>query len=157
MRPESSAWCCAGSLDRTVKLWDLDAGMQIATSRFQPCGVRALALDPDMLVCSASKVTFLTPWECMGTIRPLSCESCCPLIRGIGGPRAERVAVNKAAPGRTQAQDRHTCLLSALSLQLETWVALVLRSMQGFCPAVTMHKADDGSARIAFGIVCFFS
>lgn len=56
MRSESYAWCCAGSLDRTVKLWDLHAGMQIATSRFQPCGVRALALDQDMLVCSASKV-----------------------------------------------------------------------------------------------------
>ena len=40
-----------------MKLWDLNAGMQIATSRFQPCGVRALALDQDMLVCSASKVT----------------------------------------------------------------------------------------------------
>ena len=39
-----------------MKLWDLNAGMQIATSRFQPCGVRALALDQDMLVCSASKV-----------------------------------------------------------------------------------------------------
>ena len=39
-----------------MKLWDLAAGMQIATSRFQPCGVRALALDQDMLACSASKV-----------------------------------------------------------------------------------------------------
>ena len=39
-----------------MKLWDLEAGMQIATSRFQPCGVRALALDQDMLACSASKV-----------------------------------------------------------------------------------------------------
>lgn len=43
-------------MDRTVKLWDLSAGMQIATSRLQPCAVRALALDQDMLVCSASKV-----------------------------------------------------------------------------------------------------
>ncbi len=46
----------AGSLDRTVKLWDLSAGMQIATSRYQPSAVRALALDARMLVCSASKV-----------------------------------------------------------------------------------------------------
>ena len=53
--PRAALWCDAGSMDRTVKLWDLNAGMQIATSRFQPCGVRALALDQDMLVCSASK------------------------------------------------------------------------------------------------------
>lgn len=49
-------WCHAGSLDRTVKLWDLNAGIQIATSRYQPCTVRTLALDASMLVCSASKV-----------------------------------------------------------------------------------------------------
>ena len=49
----------AGSMDRTLKLWDLNAGMQIATSRFQPSTVRALALDQGMLVCSASTVRSL--------------------------------------------------------------------------------------------------
>ena len=53
----------AGSMDRTVKLWDLNAGMQIATSRFQPCGVRTLALDQDMLACSASKVGNTTSFQ----------------------------------------------------------------------------------------------
>ena len=55
-------WVVAGSLDRTVKLWDLNAGLQIATSRLQPSAVRTLALDASMLVCSASKVNF-----CAGT------------------------------------------------------------------------------------------
>ena len=59
--PRAALWCDAGSMDRTVKLWDLNAGMQIATSRFQPCGVRALALDQDMLVCSASKACTVLP------------------------------------------------------------------------------------------------
>ncbi|EIE19917.1 WD40 repeat-like protein [Coccomyxa subellipsoidea C-169] len=55
-----------GSLDRTVKLWDLSAGMQIATSRYQPSAVRALALDARMLVCSASKAGSLRVWRAAG-------------------------------------------------------------------------------------------
>ncbi|CAL8466377.1 g5913 [Coccomyxa elongata] len=56
-----------GSLDRTVKLWDLSAGIQIATSRYQPCTVRTLALDASMLVCSASKAGSLRVWKAAGS------------------------------------------------------------------------------------------
>ncbi|BDA51263.1 probable E3 ubiquitin ligase complex SCF subunit sconB at N-terminal half [Coccomyxa sp. Obi] len=56
-----------GSVDRTVKLWDLNAGIQIATSRYQPCTVRTLALDARMLVCSASKVGSLRVWKAVGS------------------------------------------------------------------------------------------
>jgi hypothetical protein len=39
-----------------VKLWDLSAGVQLSTSRYQPAAVRTLALDDRLLVASASKV-----------------------------------------------------------------------------------------------------
>ena len=40
----------AGSRDRTVKLWDLSAGMLLATKRSPVGSVRSLAVDEDLLV-----------------------------------------------------------------------------------------------------------
>ena len=47
-----------------VKLWDLSAGVQVATSRLQPAAVRALALDANMLVASASNVSLCCSMLC---------------------------------------------------------------------------------------------
>ena len=65
---------CAGAMDRTVKLWDLASGVQVATSRLQPCTVRALALDAHMLVASASKVR--PPRDGCPTVTPQSRLGC---------------------------------------------------------------------------------
>lgn len=44
----------AGSADKTVRLWSLDAGMPLATSRSHSGTVRALALDEHLLVSASN-------------------------------------------------------------------------------------------------------
>jgi len=44
----------AGSSDRTVKVWDMRAGMPLATSKLHGGTVRCLAVDEDMLVSGSS-------------------------------------------------------------------------------------------------------
>ena len=44
----------AGSSERTVKLWDMRAGMPLATSKLHGGTVRCLAVDEDMLVSGSS-------------------------------------------------------------------------------------------------------
>ena len=56
--------CCAraptsvahhsGSADKTVRLWSLNAGMPLATSRSHSGPVRALALDEHLLVSASN-------------------------------------------------------------------------------------------------------
>lgn len=46
----------AGSADRTVRLWSLDTGMPLATSRLHSGTVRALALDERILVSASNLV-----------------------------------------------------------------------------------------------------
>lgn len=44
----------AGSSDRTVKVWDMRAGMPLATSKLHGGTVRCLAVDEDMLISGSS-------------------------------------------------------------------------------------------------------
>eukprot|EP00891_Asterochloris_glomerata_P007223 jgi/Astpho2/7223/Aster-x1425 len=52
-----------GSSDRTVKLWDLRAGMPVATSKLHGGPVRAVAMDATMLVSSGFHDRTLRVWE----------------------------------------------------------------------------------------------
>lgn len=54
----------AGSLDRTVRLWDLQSGLPAATSRHLAGTVRCLALDERLLVAAgASQNCALRAWR----------------------------------------------------------------------------------------------
>lgn len=46
----------SGSADRTVRLWSLDTGMPLATSRLHSGTVRALAVDERILVSASNLV-----------------------------------------------------------------------------------------------------
>eukprot|EP00884_Botryococcus_braunii_P022177 jgi/Botrbrau1/8643/Bobra.0196s0037.1 len=52
-----------GSLDKTVKLWNLEAGMPVSSSRLHGGTVRALAMDPFMLVSGSSQEGNLRVWH----------------------------------------------------------------------------------------------
>lgn len=62
----------AGSLDKTVKLWNLQAGMPIGTSRQHSGTVRALAMDPYLLVYEPSQPYLYTagPVDSCGRFTP---------------------------------------------------------------------------------------
>lgn len=47
-------WPVTGSADRTVKIWDMQAGMPLATSRYHGGTVRCLAVDENMIVSGSS-------------------------------------------------------------------------------------------------------
>ena len=147
---------CAGAMDRTVKLWDLGAGVQLASSRYQPSGVRALALDAGLLVTSASKVPhwlscqmlFLPPQKLhvldmaisRNPLKPLGCVACSQKgsLRvwraGAGDGRfdldASRELTGHTGPVTTVALSEQCALLPTIcKLYLRIWPLAHVRNV----------------------------
>lgn len=91
----------AGSLDRTVKLWDLSSGLPLCSSKPHKGTVRCLAMDADCLVSGGSDPTLRLWLAQRGAAPP-------PAKRSGGSSRAGRLSTLAAAGGDGDDDDDET-------------------------------------------------